>query len=268
MKLLTINTHSLIEENYKKKLLIFADAIEELKPDVIAMQEVNQSIEERPVKPANNFTVLGDIPLKTDNHALNILSELGKRGVEYNLLWVGMKKSYDAYDEGIAIMSKQNIDACDEFTVSTTDDYNNWRRRKIIGLKTKNQWFYSVHLGWWGDVEEPFLMHWERLSEKIKSKENVWLMGDFNSEANVKDEGYSTVLKFGWRDSYTEADKKDDGYTVSGKIDGWENSDTNGKRIDYIFTNTDRQIKSSSVIFDGKNYGIISDHFGIMIETK
>ena len=43
MKLLTINTHSLIEDDYRKKLDIFVDAIYRIRPDIIAMQEVNQT---------------------------------------------------------------------------------------------------------------------------------------------------------------------------------------------------------------------------------
>ena len=45
MKILTLNTHSIIEDNYERKFDIFTDAIFRLRPDVIAMQEVNQSME-------------------------------------------------------------------------------------------------------------------------------------------------------------------------------------------------------------------------------
>ena len=52
IKLLTLNTHSLIENNYKTKLKIFTDAILQEKPDIIALQEVNQTIknQNRPQK--------------------------------------------------------------------------------------------------------------------------------------------------------------------------------------------------------------------------
>ena len=43
MKLLSINTHSLIEENYEKKVKIFVEAVARIKPDIICMQEVNQT---------------------------------------------------------------------------------------------------------------------------------------------------------------------------------------------------------------------------------
>ena len=44
MRLLTLNTHSLVEENYPQKLHDFSAAVLRLKPDVIALQEVNQPI--------------------------------------------------------------------------------------------------------------------------------------------------------------------------------------------------------------------------------
>lgn len=268
MKLLTINTHSLSEENQDKKLLILADAIEELKPDVIAMQEVNQTINGAVLEmdSLKNVFILGDVPPKKDNYAIALLNELERRKIKYNLCWTGFKKSYEQLDEGIAIMSRSKIDEYEAQTVSITDDYDNWRKRKIVGIKTQEQWFYSLHLGWWHDDEEPFLKHWEKILNAVQNKENVWLMGDFNSEADVCGEGYNEVLNSGWYDTYELAQKKDNGYTASGKIDGWQDSKT--KRIDYIFTNNKKCIKSSNLIFDGKKYGIISDHFGIIIEVE
>ncbi len=44
MKLLTLNTHSLQEENYLQKLEQFVQTICQEKPDVVALQEVNQSV--------------------------------------------------------------------------------------------------------------------------------------------------------------------------------------------------------------------------------
>ena len=44
MKLLTINVHAWIEENQDKKMEILAKVIAENDYDVVAMQEVNQSM--------------------------------------------------------------------------------------------------------------------------------------------------------------------------------------------------------------------------------
>ena len=43
MKLLTLNTHSLIEPDYEAKREIFVDFIAREQPEVFALQEVNQT---------------------------------------------------------------------------------------------------------------------------------------------------------------------------------------------------------------------------------
>ena len=43
MKLMTLNTHSLEEEDYEAKLHAFAEGVCRAEPDIIALQEVNQS---------------------------------------------------------------------------------------------------------------------------------------------------------------------------------------------------------------------------------
>ena len=47
MKILTINTHSLQEENYEQKLQWFIEGILKEKPDIIAMQIGRASCRER-----------------------------------------------------------------------------------------------------------------------------------------------------------------------------------------------------------------------------
>ena len=44
MKLMTLNTHSLAEPEYERKLAVFAQVAARNMPDVIALQEVNQTI--------------------------------------------------------------------------------------------------------------------------------------------------------------------------------------------------------------------------------
>ena len=43
MKLMTLNTHSLVEPDYESKTRKFAQVIKQELPDVVALQEVNQS---------------------------------------------------------------------------------------------------------------------------------------------------------------------------------------------------------------------------------
>ena len=50
MKLITLNTHSLVEPDYENKLKLFAEAVLRERPDVVALQEVNQSMGEPAVE--------------------------------------------------------------------------------------------------------------------------------------------------------------------------------------------------------------------------
>lgn len=271
MKLLTINTHSIIEKNYEQKLYDFVESIVNIEPDIIAMQEVNQSC----IAPNfNKDKLIGMFPCKTnitihsDNHVANVAQMLHKRGINYHWTWLPVKLGYEKYDEGLAILSKLPIIETDSFLISSCQDYNNWKTRKALGIKTaSNKWFYTVHMGWWNDKEEPFKYQWEKLNEHLKNRGLVLLMGDFNSRADVRNEGYDCVLNSGWFDTYTQAQTKDNGFTVEEAIDGWkDNNDTKQMRIDYILSNQKTAINSSKVIFNGVNEKIVSDHYGIIID--
>lgn len=263
MKLLTINTHSLIEEEYEKKLEIFVEAVYEMKPDIIAMQEVNQTVDSEIFKGNESIYVSGNIPLKADNHAANVWLKLREKGLLYNFAWHGIKLGYGRYDEGLAVFSIKPIEKTHSIKLSQIDDYENWKTRKALGIMVNGEWFYSVHMGWWNDGEEPFYEQWSRFNEHINKKEKIWLMGDFNSPDRIKDEGYECVLSYGWYDTHVLAENKDEGFTVSGKIDGWKSIEKS--RIDYIFTNVKIPILSSCVVFNGKNREQISDHFGVTV---
>ena len=64
MKIITINTHSLEEPDYERKLHEFAGVILTEQPDVFAMQEVNQSVNAEPAYEAElaGYTRCGDFP--------------------------------------------------------------------------------------------------------------------------------------------------------------------------------------------------------------
>ena len=75
---------------------------------------------------------------------------------------------YDKYDEGMAIFSKNPIHSSCVFNLSNTNDYHNWKTRKALGIHTEKGWFFTVHMGWWKDEEEPFKAQWESFSENIR----------------------------------------------------------------------------------------------------
>lgn len=177
----------------------------------------------------------------------------------------------------MALLSKKPIARVQQFLTSKTDDYENWKMRRILGIQPEgsSDWFFTVHMGWWNDEEEPFVDQWKCIQETLKDPKywegTIWLMGDFNSQDDVRGEGYDLVLKSGWKDTYLLAEEKDDGITVAEEIDGWREADgrskaaKNEKRLDYIFCNTQADVRTSNVIRNGKNAPVVSDHYGVMI---
>ena len=281
MKLLTLNTHSLEEPGYVEKTEKFIEMLAAEQPDIVALQEVNQSQSEAelPDVMLDGYTRCGgfELPVRQDNHARYVVKELRKRGIYYDWSWISAKTGYSKYDEGMALLSKKPIKRVQQFLTSKTDDYENWKTRRILGIQPdgSNDWFFTVHMGWWNDEEEPFADQWKCIQETLKDPEyregNIWLMGDFNSQDDVRGEGYDLVLKSGWKDTYLLAEEKDDGITVAEEIDGWREEDgrsgsaKNEKRLDYIFCNAPAGVRTSNVICNGKNASVVSDHYGVVI---
>lgn len=272
MKILTLNTHSIIEKNYEEKLVNFVEMIKEESPDVFALQEVNQSITMPETGDASKVGYIAcldcKVTIRTDNHAYRVAKMLYALGVEYQWTWVPAKVGYGIYDEGIAVFSKSTIEDICQFHISKSEDYNNWKTRKMLGIYTNDMWFYSVHLGWWKDEEEPFAKQWDTVVKQLKERtQTCFVMGDFNSPADKKQEGYEYVIQSGWNDTWLMAKRKDEGITVGGNIDGWnDKANQEEMRIDYIFCNKEILVESSEVVFNGKNYPIVSDHYGVVIE--
>lgn len=283
MKLMTINTHSLIEKNYEEKVKLFVDAVVRIQPDVICMQEVNQTntspVADESLK-VNQYIIPGaTVPLKQDNHAALVAKLLREAGVTYYWVWSPAKLGYDKYDEGMAIFSKNPIEEVHNFPISKVNDFKKWKTRHVLGAKIKDlpDWYYSLHMGWWNDEDEPFKEQWDKLETELylrKEAGKVWILGDFNSPSVVRNQGYDYIRSKGWHDSYENVKIKDTGITVDGIIDGWRgliegNPDQlKGMRIDYIWCNREEKEKmvSSKVIFNGENEPVISDHFGVIVE--
>ncbi|MFC0558851.1 endonuclease/exonuclease/phosphatase family protein [Halalkalibacter alkalisediminis] len=260
MKLLTLNCHAWQETNQLDKIKSLAETIKDNDYDVIALQEVSQSIMEK--------TVIGN--MKKDNYLVILLKELKELGVEdYNYFWDFAHIGFDVYEEGLAILTKCKIEKKHAFSITQSTDPESWKTRKIVGItieyKNKPISFYSCHLGWWGDEDEPYDKQVDTLYSYVQENEKFFLMGDFNNDASVKEEGYDYLLSKGFYDTYHLAVEKDIGTTVEGKITGWDENKED-LRIDYIFTNSTILVKKSNVIFNGENQPVISDHFGLEVD--
>lgn len=258
MKLLTLNCHSWMEENQLEKIKYLAEVIKEKQYDVIALQEVSQSIEKSIVD--------GDI--KEDNFAYLLNKELKNLGeFNYKYVWNFSHIGYDIYEEGLSILTRHDIEDVDSFYITKSSEKTFYKSRKIIKctitINNKKINFFTCHLGWWNDEDESFKYQADNLINKIDGIS--FIMGDFNNDALIRNEGYDYLLSKGLIDSYDIALEKDNGITVKGEIAGWEGK-TENKRLDIIFTNTNVNVKRSNVIFNGINENIISDHYGVEVD--
>ena len=89
MKLITLNTHSLIEEHYEEKLHAFAEMVRKEKPDILALQEVNQLACEEiwPDEELPGFVRCRGflLPVRRGNHAGRLAELLKDSGLSYSV---------------------------------------------------------------------------------------------------------------------------------------------------------------------------------------
>jgi maltose 6'-phosphate phosphatase len=262
VKLLTLNCHSWQEDEQLEKLTLLAETIHKQSYDVIALQEVSQSTT------ADNV----DGNLKADNYILLLQEKLQELGSTYEFIWDYSHIAYDYFEEGIALLTKHPVISHYSFYVSQCEERDFWKTRKAVGMtidfKGKIMSFYSCHMGWWKDDEEPFQIQMDNLLRKIASNAHPhFLIGDFNNEASIIGEGYTYVQDLGYYDTYHLAKQRDDGVTVSGEITGWEKNCCD-KRIDFIFASEKVEVLSSRVLFNGTSLPAISDHFAVEAVLK
>ena len=258
MKLMTLNCHSLQEDNQLAKIKILAERIKKEQYDVIALQEISQHVD--------GEYISGNI--KSDNYVQVLINELNSINENaYEYVWDFSHIGYDVFEEGLAIVSRHKIKSYDSFYVSEDQNKNNYKSRKIvkatIEANGKEIDFFSCHLGWWNDQDEPFKNQVDNLIKHIDNNKLSFLMGDFNNNALLKDEGYDYIIAQGMIDTYKIAEEKDSGITVKGTIDGWKEC-SEDKRLDLILSNKEIKVKDSKVIFNREN-DIVSDHFGVEI---
>ncbi len=276
MKIMTLNAHShgaeISEDIFQENLAALAECIIRQQVDVIALQEVCQTmgmeaVEEKELQgfiPSDSQTVI-----RRDNYVLGLIRKLRQEGRQYYWTWDGIKAGYEIYDEGLAVISRFPIECVEEYYLSNQRDYQNWKTRKAIAAEIcvdgEKSWFVSTHMGWWEDEEEPFAGQMDRLMAKLSHKKcNIYLMGDFNSQADEKHTGYDYVKTQGWTDIWLAGGNREHEITVPGKIDGWGKKAEKGLCIDYIWSKYPVETISSRVVFSGETEPVISDHYGIL----
>ena len=267
-KFLTLNTHSLLGENVEEKLKILGDEIFSGDYDVVCLQEVNQLMTSDTTQDLPGYCpVAGEIAIHEDNYGLQLARYLAQKGTTYYWSYAYNHVGYDRFNEGVAILSKEPLEAS-SVLVSKSDDPSDYHTRKMLFCQTvvdgKKTCVASAHFSW---LKDGFLDEWENAVEALAAQgESLVIMGDFNNPANTK--GYQAILdsKLSLRDTYAEADVKEGENTIEADIDGWEGN-KDALRIDFIFATKNFVPQTSKVVFDGKKMPSISDHFGVSCEA-
>lgn len=275
MKILTLNTHSWLESNQIAKLYRLAKEIINSDFEMIALQEVNQLIEAPIIPNSSYIQSLSNKPIRKDNFAYLLIKILKQLGKNYYCIWVDSHTGFKIYEEGVALISKTPFINTQVITCRDSLNFTDVRRRSLIGgsvyYHEKEVWFYSVHFSWWQfKNEELFATEWFNFQKQGKISKNDFsiIMGDFNNDASIKHEGYELIQSTSaLYDSFYQAQEKIGEYSVTKKIDGWENN-KNELRIDYIFTTQPLKIKTYKILFNGQTQPTISDHYGISIDME
>ena len=135
--IMTLNTHSWMEEEANEKLIQLADRIIEMDYEVVALQEVNQLLDSKQATTDQFFqAVAKQRPIHVDNFAYVLTELLKERGRTYYWSWTASHIGYDRYAEGAAILSKHPIQASD-CRVSVEDDFSDYHTRRLLIGKTK-----------------------------------------------------------------------------------------------------------------------------------
>ena len=269
MKLLTLNAHSWQETDNVSCLRHVSEAFRLEQPDVIALLEINQqqdgpkAAEDR--LKASGFVSAGDT-IGENNWALC----LAEAAPGYHWSWLFAHIGYRTWAEGVAVLSRLPILEIRGAYLSSPDlPKDSWRHRRVLAIRNKAGWFCSTHTGWWDDEVDPFPGQWQRLNAFLQTLTGPrWLMGDFNSPAHERGQGYDLILADRWQDCYTRAEVRDSGVTVPGQIDGWREEAVSGFRMDLCLAGQPGRTLRSRVIFNGDFYPVVSDHFGVLTEES
>lgn len=281
LKILSLNAHSLHGEDRRQNTEALCDFLKKERPDVIALQEVNQSADGEVADTDHTelyrtaVTCTRPEPVKEDNFALELYWEMARRGVCYHFCWLPVKLGYGRFDEGLSFLCREPIRQACGFYISKTRSYENWKTRMALYAELKESGLYlcNVHTSRYDDEDEPFFEQWKRLDGRLPRKERLFLMGDFNNPAEIRGEGYDRIAESRYYDLYKLADERRGGIsTVSGEIDGWRDGKApeGGGRIDLILSGFYPKAKNIiySRVLDGSRGDVVSDHYGIMVNIE
>lgn len=267
MKVLTLNTHSWLEENQLEKCKMIAQEIATGDYDIIALQEVNQTNAAQTIVPDGLYCPTDTlVEIKEDNFALRLVEELQLLDCDYYWSWTYSHVGYDIYHEGNALLSKQPIIAKEYLASQATDVWDHTTRKNLSGVTEADGQIVQVvscHFSWWQDGK--FAYEWQQTEAFLAERaDTLLILGDFNNDATSS--GHQLVLdsSLQLQDSFLTAAETIGEASVVKAIDGWQDN-REALRIDYVFASNDLQATEYEVVFDGTRTPIVSDHFGIKV---
>ncbi|WP_158256062.1 endonuclease/exonuclease/phosphatase family protein [Corynebacterium sp. 13CS0277] len=269
MKLLTLNTHSWLEEHQIPKIFSLARQIVARGVDVVCLQEVNQYQHSPAVYDPEGYTGAATRPVREDNYAWLLVRALRALGWEApQWAWAEAHEGFGLYDEGVAIISRHPVEQVEVLPHHTPGTepyaYSDVRRRVSLAARINGRWVVTTHLSWWPQART----EWEALQpqlENLGGGEAMILAGDINNPAHLRGEGYDLMITSGWVDSFHTAGTVLGEATVHKKIHGWEDNEE-ALRIDVVLCTPDLQPTHHEVVFADNTADALSDHSALIVE--
>lgn len=258
LKVLILNLHCYQEENQEQKFTTIAQTIDELKVDIVCLQEVAEYW--------NNGE--GD----WESNSARIINDQLAEPFYIHSDWSHL--GFDQYREGVALLSRYPLSHHDARYVSDSHDIYDINSRKVVTARIYVPYIgfinvFSAHLSW---LEGGFQAQFQRLREWSESNRTddikaTLLCGDFNITAGSS--GYEMVVASEqYEDQYLAVNKQgvfDKIFKVNDAH--WQGLLADDYRIDYIFMDKNSELKATSanVIFTDQDYGRVSDHCGYLM---
>ena len=198
---------------------------------------------------------------------------LQEAGWPVHWTWTFAKIGYGRYEEGLALLSPGPLAQAEDWFITRSRDPENWKVRKAlsarVALDGRPARCICVHMGWWGEEEEPFPAQWEQVEAGARQGEPCLVLGDLNAPAAERGGGYDFVTGRGWQDAWALARQQEGEGSIPGVIAGWEDRLVQPvMRIDHILTNTPLEVARAAIVLDGRDGPAVSDHYGVLVTAK
>jgi len=258
MKVLSMNLNTYQEDQQFEKFMRIAKKIVDEDVDVVLFCEAGQSL----MSPYIEGDIRKDNAIKIICDKVNEL--LGTQ--IYRFKWDMVHFGFKIYEEGLAIMSKHSLENIQSCYITKTSDHFTFKSRKVLKATIKNIDFYSCHMGWEDDENEPFSYQLHQLDQYVKdvSMNRLAIIGGtFNND--VKTKSYQDIINLGYIDLYRKANPEGMYEDTLILPEGYQKEDS--YRLDYIFSNKNQiTIKNVKYLFEKTDR--VSDHVAILIEFE